>query len=270
MRELSLFSGAGGGLLATQHLLGWRTIGYVEINDYCQRVLRARIDDGFLHDAPIFGDIQAFIDQGYARAYQGMVDVVSGGFPCQPFSVAGKRQADMDERNMWPATLRVIELVRPAYVFLENVPGLLAGSHGYFGMVLGNLALLGYDAPWRVLSAADVGCPAEGRRLWLVATKANQFNGQTWVGVRKEHRGQGALQRSDNRGCSVVEWWDVDAPGGDGRMDTGLAHRVDRLESLGNGQVPALAAAGWRVLTGVEIPGLAQWLIPKTAPRRPH
>ena len=84
MWELSLFSGAGGGLLASK-LLEWRTVGYVEFNEYCQRVIAARIADGHLDPAPIFGDIRAFIADGYAASYSGMVDVVSGGFPCQPF-----------------------------------------------------------------------------------------------------------------------------------------------------------------------------------------
>ena len=91
MRELSLFSGAGGGLLGTK-LLGWEPIGYVEWDDYCQRVIAARIRDGYLPNAPIFGDIKAFIDSGCAELYRGITDVISAGFPCQPFSVAGKRK----------------------------------------------------------------------------------------------------------------------------------------------------------------------------------
>ena len=80
LRELSLFSGVGGGLLGTK-LLGWRHIGYVEFNDYCQRVLQQRIKDGLLDDAPIFGDIREFVEGGFAEAYRGHVDVVTGGFP---------------------------------------------------------------------------------------------------------------------------------------------------------------------------------------------
>jgi DNA (cytosine-5)-methyltransferase 1 len=75
MRELSLFSGAGGGLLGS-HLLGWTPIGYVEWNDYCQRVIRQRIIDGILPNAPIFGDVRQFIQSGAASRYRGFVDVV--------------------------------------------------------------------------------------------------------------------------------------------------------------------------------------------------
>jgi len=167
MNELSLFTGAGGGVLASK-LLGWTTVGYVEIDDYCQRVLQARIKDGIFDDAPIFGDIKAFISEGYAGSYQGMVDVVSGGFPCQPFSVAGQRKGSADDRNMWPAMLSIIRLVRPRYAFMENVPGLV--SNGYLDRVIGDLTESGYDSRWRILSAAEVGAQHKRDRLWIVAT----------------------------------------------------------------------------------------------------
>lgn len=80
-KELSLFSGVGGGLLGTKWLLGWQTVGYVEWDKYCQQVIQARIRDGMLDDAPIFGDIRAFVKEGHAEAYAGNVDVISGGFP---------------------------------------------------------------------------------------------------------------------------------------------------------------------------------------------
>ena len=92
MNYLSLFSGACGGDLGCQHLLGWNCKGYVEYEEYCQKVIRQRQKDGLLDAAPIFGDIRKFISEGYAESYKGMVDVVSGGWPCQPHSVAGKRE----------------------------------------------------------------------------------------------------------------------------------------------------------------------------------
>jgi DNA (cytosine-5)-methyltransferase 1 len=166
MKELSLFSGAGGGLLGTK-LLGWEHCGYVEFNDYCQRVIAQRIDDGFLDEAPIFSDIKAFISEGYADAYQGMVDVVTGGFPCQPFSVAGKQAGADDSRNMWPETLAVLRIVQPRFAYLENVPGLL--THEYARRIFGDLAESGFDAQWRVLSAAECGAPHKRDRVWIVA-----------------------------------------------------------------------------------------------------
>jgi DNA (cytosine-5)-methyltransferase 1 len=164
--ELSLFSGAGGGLLGSI-LLGWRPIGYVEINEYCQRVIAQRIKDGILPEAPIFGDIRTFISEGYAESYTGMVDVITAGFPCQPFSVAGKREGSNDDRNLWPETITSIRIIRPQFVLLENVPGLL--SSGYFGQILGDLAESGYNARWKVLSAAEVGAPHKRDRIWIFA-----------------------------------------------------------------------------------------------------
>jgi len=166
MNELSLFSGAGGGLLGTK-LLGWRNIGYVEHERYCQQIISQRIKDGILDEAPIFGDIDSFIESGAAKKYKGFVDVVTAGFPCQPFSVAGKQAGEDDPRNKWPQTIQCIRDIRPRYAFLENVPGLL--NSGYFPEILGSLAEAGFDARWVVLGADDVGAPHRRKRLWILA-----------------------------------------------------------------------------------------------------
>ena len=115
LNELSLFTGYGGFSLGLR-LAGvpTRTVGYVEIDKYCQQLIQARIKDGFLDDAPIWPDICAF-DGEQCR---GVVDIITAGFPCQPHSVAGQRRGEADERNLWPDTLRVIRDVgtplRPA------------------------------------------------------------------------------------------------------------------------------------------------------------
>jgi DNA (cytosine-5)-methyltransferase 1 len=208
VRELSLFTGAGGGLLGT-HLLGWQPVGYVEFNDYCQRVIKARIEDGILREAPIFGDIRAFNSEGYAERYQGMVDVITAGFPCQPFSVAGKQAGEDDPRNMWPATIECIRIVQPRFALLENVPGLLAS--GYFGRILGDLAESGYDARWRVLSAAEVGAPHLRDRLWIMAHSDGsecRFDARTDNGEKKEIRRENQSDVSPEC-CSVGGTQDV-------------------------------------------------------------
>jgi DNA (cytosine-5)-methyltransferase 1 len=216
MRELSLFSGAGGGLLGT-YLLGWKHIGYVEFNDYCQRVIRQRIIDGILPNAPIFGDVRTFISDGYAASYQGMVDVITGGFPCQPFSVAGKRAGADDPRNMWPATRDCVRIVRPRHCFFENVPGLL--NSGYFGTIVNDLAQSGYCVRWRILSAAELGAPHKRDRLWIVADASSTRAGlESWrqggsgrqerqpanapesTMVRQEHGAN--CTEGDNSGCA--------------------------------------------------------------------
>ena len=185
MRELSLFSGAGGGVLGTR-LLGWETVGYVEQNPYCQTILSARIKDGTLHEGPVFSDINAFISEGYADAYKGMVDVITAGFPCQPFSVAGSGKASSDPRNCWPQTIEVIRKVKPRFCLLENVPGLLSRKHRYFETILKDLAKSGYDARWKVISASEVGAPHKRARLWIVAFNSNNLS----MG-REERTGEG-------------------------------------------------------------------------------
>ncbi|MAG24765.1 DNA cytosine methyltransferase [Candidatus Pacearchaeota archaeon] len=170
MRELSLFTGAGGGLLASI-LLGWRCVGAVEIDSYCCQVLAQRQTEGHLDEFPIWNmDIREF-NQRVAPQYQGMVDVITAGFPCQPFSTAGKGLGEADERNMWPATIDALRIVRPEFALLENVPALLA--HEYARTIYRDLAESGFDARWRVLSAAELGAPHLRKRLWIVAADAN-------------------------------------------------------------------------------------------------
>ena len=187
MNELSLFSGAGGGLLGTK-LLGWRHVGYVEYERYCQQVIAQRIKDGILSEAPIFGDVREFVQSGAAKKYKGFVDVVTAGFPCQPFSVAGKRKGKEDERNMWPSTIQIIRDVQPRYALLENVPGLL--NSGYFQEILGSLAQARYDAKWIVLGADDVGAPHRRKRLWIKATSQDPKRGRCVHWEHEEERVQ--------------------------------------------------------------------------------
>ena len=215
MNELSLFSGSGGGVLATTHLLNWRTVGYVEFNPYCQKVLAQRIEDGLLDEAPIFGDIRAFLTEGYADAYKGMVTVISAGFPCQPFSVAGRQKAEDDPRNMWPATLDVIRRVEPRYCFLENVPGLLSRKHRYFETILKDLAESGYNAKWKVISAAEVGAPHKRDRLFIVANKlvADSDTGFS-EGADKEIRTRRHAIKSSSQDLAYTE-----SQSSDGRKD---------------------------------------------------
>jgi len=162
MKELSLFSGAGGGLLGTK-LLGWKTVGYVEWNEFCQQIISQRIKDGILDEAPIFGDIKAFNSEGYSKSYQGMVDVITGGFPCQPFSISGKRRKELDDRNMWPQTFETISTIRPRFALLENVAGLIATE--YFGTILADISSIGYNCRWTVVGGDNVGAPHERKKI---------------------------------------------------------------------------------------------------------
>ena len=163
MRSLHLFAGAGGGLLADL-ILGHTPIGAVENNPYCCDVLRARRDDGWFPGLAVHEiDIRDFD----ASEYAGRVDIVAGGFPCQDISAAGKGAGITGERSgLWSEFVRVIRLVRPRFVFVENSPMLTLRG---LDVVLADLAALGMDAVWTVVSAADAGAPHRRERIWILA-----------------------------------------------------------------------------------------------------
>ncbi len=162
LRELHLFAGAGGGILAGQ-LLGHRTVCAVEWEPYAQAVLVARQNDGTFPPFPIWDNVQTFD----GNPWRGIVDIVAGGFPCQDISVAGNGAGlDGERSGMWHHMARIIGEVRPRYVLVENSPALT--SRG-LGRVLGDLAALGFDAQWGVLGASDVGAPHKRERIWIVA-----------------------------------------------------------------------------------------------------
>lgn len=159
MRCLSLFAGAGGGLLG-EHLLGWEHAGAVELDDWRRSVLARRFPG-----MPLLADVRSVPAN---KDLFGHIDVVTAGFLCPPFSVVGVRLGVDDPRNGWPWTYDVLKTFRPKYAFLENVPGLLSpAAQGYFGHILANLMELGYGVRWMVLSAADVGAHHRRDRLWI-------------------------------------------------------------------------------------------------------
>jgi DNA (cytosine-5)-methyltransferase 1 len=247
MNYLSLFSGAGGGDLAFQHLLGFNCVGYVEYENYCQKLIKQRISDGLLDAAPIFGDIRKFNSENFAAAYSGLVDVVSGGFPCQPFSVSGKQLGEGDERNMWPETIRTIRIIRPEFAFLENVTGLLVS--GYAGTVFGDLAECGYNARWCVLGNHFTGGISDGKRLWIVATTSHCAMLESvdifkhFIPCQKE-----PCRREHTRAISAA--LSQDDYTGIKRNPDAVARGMERLKAIGNGQVPAVAEAAFRILSG--------------------
>ena len=162
MNELALFAGAGGGILGG-HLLGWRTVCAVEWEQYPASVLAARQNDGLLESFPIWDDVQTFD----GTSWQGIVDVISGGFPCQDISAAGKGAGiDGARSGMWKEMARIIYEVRPKFVFVENSPMLTRRG---LGAVLGDLAKLGFNAEWGVLGASDIGAKHHRKRIWIVA-----------------------------------------------------------------------------------------------------
>jgi DNA (cytosine-5)-methyltransferase 1 len=162
MNELALFAGAGGGILGGK-LLGWKTVCAVEIEEYCRRILMQRQDDGILAPFPIWDDVRTFD----GKPWRGVVDVVSGGFPCQDISAAGQGAGISGERSgLWSEMARIIGEVRPRFAFVENSPMLVGRG---LTRVLSDLAAMGYDARWGVLGAHHATAPHKRDRIWIVA-----------------------------------------------------------------------------------------------------
>lgn len=187
MRELHLFAGAGGGILGGQ-LLGHRCVCAVELEPYAQAVLVARQNDGTFPPFPIWSDVQNFD----GRPWRGRVDVVAGGFPCQDISVAGNGAGlDGERSGMWHHMARIIGEVRPRFAFIENSPALV--NRG-LDRVLCDLAALGFDARWGVISAADCGAPHLRERIWILANAKGAG--------RRAERG---IQGQEQAGCISSE-----------------------------------------------------------------
>ena len=272
MNELALFAGAGGGILGGK-LLGWRTVCAVEWEAYPASVLVARQNDGILPPFPIWDDVQTFD----GNPWRGIVDVVSGGFPCTDISIAGRGAGlDGESSSMWYHMARVVSEVRPRFVFVENSPMLI---HRGIGRVLGDLSSLGYDTRWTVMGANEVGAPHQRDRTWIVAHSRHGGGGDKWtpqerpesskewsahpnqIGRSSEQSeimahtsSQDAQRQRVSLGIrkerdtpSGTGWWAVEPRVG--RVADGVAARVDRLKAIGNGQVPQVVAAVWRKLS---------------------
>ncbi|UIN53573.1 DNA cytosine methyltransferase [Pseudomonas kribbensis] len=305
MNELALFAGSGGGILGG-HLLGWRTVCAVERDAYSAQVLAQRQNDGALPTFPIWSDVCSFD----GKPWRGLVDVVSGGFPCQDISAAGSGAGiDGARSGLWREMARIIGEVRPELVYLENSP-LLVGRG--LALVLSDLAEMGYDAQWCIVSASDVGAPHQRDRIWLVANAigrrqparrlpigaqseitesrlgsstmahADLDGMQRWIAERSQaesrrsphsvegcrshmadtvrEREQGVIaertdakvrkessQRPNRPRSDGFRRWPAEP--GMGRVADGVAHRVDRIKALGNGQVPRVAATAFTILS---------------------
>lgn len=276
MNELALFSGAGGGILGGI-LCGFRTVCAVEIDRYARRSLIARQDDGCLRPFPIWDDVRTFD----GRPWAGKVDIVTGGFPCQDISVAGKGAGISGARSgLWKEFARIIREVGPSFALVENSPALT--SRG-LGTVLGDLAAMGYDARWGVLGAEDAiwhsGNPVadhERERIWVYArtntNRSRQLQSQRRIqnqwgragdlvqaisdtertGQSRQGKFEHAMRSEEDCNRKAGEpfndnWWGTEPSVG--RVVHGVANRMDRLRAIGNGQVPAVVRLAWETLT---------------------
>ncbi|MDX8400813.1 MAG: DNA cytosine methyltransferase [Gallionellaceae bacterium] len=232
MKTMHLFAGAGGGLLADL-ILGHEPIIAIEWDTYACQVLRERAAEGWFPGLQVWGgDVRLFNPSEYA----GKVDILAGGFPCQDISVAGN-QAGVGEgtrSGLYREVLRIADEVRPGYLFLENVAAITSNG---LDTVLADLAERGYNAVWKCLSAAEIGANHKRDRWWLLAyPDSAQCEGRRLSGrAHQEH--------TDTSGGG---WWKTESDVG--RVANGVAHRVDRLKAIGNGQVPLQAATAFSIL----------------------
>ena len=227
-------------------MLGWRTVCAVERDAYAAQVLAQRQNDGILRPFPIWSDVTTFDGRPWKRR----IDVVSGGFPCQGISVAGKGLGLEDERSgLWSEMLRIVRDVEPEFVYLENSPALV--SRGGV-RVVADLTELGYVCKWGIVGADACGLDHHRARFWLVAhRKKINGNSRHMLGT-SIIQCKGQLRRLPRTKISE-DWRKADS----GPISVsifrdpadGLAAEVDELAALGNGQVPIVAATAWRILS---------------------
>lgn len=262
MNHASLFTGIGGFDLAAEWM-GWNNVFQVEIDPFCNKVLEKNFPS-----VKRYGDIKQFD----GKPYRGAVDILTGGFPCQPYSLAGQRKGKEDDRHLWPEMLRVIGEVQPSWIVGENVPGLLNWEGG---MVLHEIKVdlegKGFEVfPSLILPACGKNAPHRRDRLWIVAYSESNFRGNEIRDERpltqevSEERYNESLvitntnsKRMEGRSPSgnfgeirkepkqlprrhnQLNNWDkfpTQSPVCGG--DDGIPNRVDRIKSIGNAVVP--------------------------------
>lgn len=222
-------------------LLGHTCVCAVEIEPYPRKVLLQRQRDGILPKFPIWDDVTTFD----GRPWKGRVDVVCGGFPCQDISVSGKGAGLEGERSgLWGEMRRIIREIQPRFIFVENSPALVVRG---IGTVLGDMADMGYNAAWGVLGARSLGGPVERERIWIAGSY--QKHGEARVGDFKR---QTSILRGDGSQCP--NFW-LQAPSKCFGVEHGMDSYVDQVGAIGNGQVPAVAALAFKILTDSLDPG---------------
>ena len=261
MRVLDLFSGIGGFSLGLERA-GMTTVAFCERDPFCRSVLAQQ----WPH-LPIHEDIRELDGQ----TYRGSVELVCGGFPCQPFSVAGKQKGKADDRHLWPEMFRVIAQSRPCWVVGENVPGIIGLG---LDEVLSDLESEGYACSTFILPACAVDAPHRRDRVWVVAhadrkiepdgslderemarqlvadAESQRVERHASAGIEKSHPSTGPrVPRCARAGGRAAVW---EPESGMGRVADGIPHRVDRLRALGNAVVPQLVEEIGRLILACE------------------
>ena len=256
--HISLCAGYGGIDLGLKRAIpNLRTIAFSEIEAYACANLVAKMEQGLLDQAPIWTNLKTF---PWAD-FRGKVDVLSGGYPCQPFSTSGKRLGTEDPRHLWPYIADGIRTMRPRMCFFENVEG-----HITLGLreVISELESLGYNTTWGIFSASEVGAPHRRKRIFIMAYSKGRQSWQSSERQRWKDISGGSKEIFDSNrsdverqrlSCGVQKkypvvgdssWWKTER--GLGRVANGHPYWVDRLRLCGNGVVPATARLAFETL----------------------
>lgn len=236
MKSIELFAGIGGIALAAEWA-GIDTVAFCEQNAFCQKVLNKHWPD-----VPIFDDVckldrKALEAKGVINPGE-TVDLISGGWPCQPFATVNrKRKGKDDERHLWPEMFRLVKELRPNWVVGENVADFSRSDE--HEQTHKDLESIGYKTQTVIIAAATVGAPHRRYRTFIVAYSGHKSESQTDTAIsaeRKERNAWGDLARWYRR-KTPGSYWEVHQPGVPG-VDDGIPNRVDRSQLLGNAVVP--------------------------------
>ena len=260
LKHLDLFSGIGGFSLGLEATGGFETVAFCDYDSYCQKILRKHWPWVTIYD-----DIKELNHEKLNSNGHTKIDIITGGYPCQPFSVAGRQQGEKDPSHVWPEYFRLIKELRPTWVIGENVSG-----HVKLGLdtVLENLESEGYSARTFSISASSIGANHQRERIWIVANSGcswgsgSEFQRKNENEIKKENANQFERSSSSSQSNMVysdserlekwesigenfsqeyqtligADWWSIEPDVG--RVANGVPKRVDRLKSLGNSLVP--------------------------------
>lgn len=258
LRVGSLFSGTGALDLAAEEVFGASPAWFCEYDKAPSRILAHHWPA-----VPNFGDVTT-IDWAAVEP----VDILTAGYPCQPFSLAGSRKGQSDVRHLWPFVAEAISFLRPRYVLLENVRGHLSMG---FGDVLGDLAGLGYDAQWCVIRASAAGAPHRRERIFILAQDTNCQPREQW-GQSAPGQTEGWRSRPDTRGSNRASATgdpaqNSDGCGSAGRFEESSPARGDRSAPGPDPRSHAIRAD--RTTWGIFAEAVARWelITGRPAPR---
>ena len=236
-----------------------REIAFIEIESYCIANLVQKIENNQLHEAPVYTNLKTFP----FPKFRGCVDILSGGFPCQPFSNAGQRGSTDDSRHIFPDILKGITDCQPTVVFLENVEGIISSKTGggepVLQYVLNSLERVGYTATAGIFSAREVGASHLRKRVFILAYSnsvrcdwraVSDSVSQRQLAFKTLERPRESLVRSEVKGrCGDLREVSWSPEPNVGRVVDGCPDRVDRIRMLGNGVVPVTASRAFSVLS---------------------